>query len=153
MSGKLLKLSESGFLSSTPVFSFLFLVTSRTTNDFYILLFFFFLFWQAIFLAEFLYLSPLRATYYFSSLHPAWWFGACGSSLMGSFSTLHKSLPMLSHLSSFQFYGILSSYVDGWRAFIPGGLVEPEGTLLVASATAPARVALSHGMPQWPFNK
>lgn len=123
--------------SKVELRSFLFPVTGKTT----------------IFLAEFLYVSPLRATFYFSSLHPAWWFGACGSGLNGSFSTLRKFLPMLSHLSSFRVYGVLSSYVDGWRAFIPGGLVELEGTLPVASATSPARVAPSQGMPQRPFNK
>lgn len=41
MSGKLLKLSESSFLSPTLVFSFLFPVTGKTTDDFCVLFFFF----------------------------------------------------------------------------------------------------------------
>lgn len=148
----LLKQRERSFLSLWSGFSFLFLLQARL-EWFFCCCSFFTLFWQAIFLAEFLYLSPLRATCNFSSLHPAWWFGACGNSLMGSFLTLHKSLPMLSHLSSFRVYGILSYYVDGRWDFIPGGLVELEVALPVASVTVPAHVAQSHGMPQRPFNK
>lgn len=132
-------------------FLFFFLLQARLQIIF--MLFFFFLLWQAIPLAEFLYLSPLKSTCYFSSLHSAWWFGVCGNSLMGSFLTLHKSLSMLSHLSSFRVYGILSSQVNSRRDFIPGGLVELEVTLPVASITVPVHVAPSHGMPQRPFNK
>lgn len=151
----LLKLSEGSFLSpnSGLAFLFFFLLQARLEWFFCCCSFFFTPFWQAIFLAEFLYRSPLRSTCNFSSLHPAWWFGACGNSLMGSFLTLHKSLPMLSHLSSFRVYGILSYYVDGRRDSIPGGLVEQEVALPVASVTVPAHVAPSHGMPQRPFNK
>lgn len=140
MSGKLLKLSESGFLSPTPLFSF-----SCDRQDYtWFLRFVFFFSDRRFFLQNFCisHLCERAIIFHVFIRHDdlvrveAFWWGLFQHSINPCLCCF------VCHL-----FGFTASSLPTLTAFIPGGLLKLEGTLPVASATAPARVAPSHGMP------
>lgn len=104
--------------------------------------------------------SPLRPRGYFSFLQPArceclfFFFQVKKEYEEGSVSTLHKSLPMLSHLLSFQGFTPFPPSLCGQTK--PGSPWRPLGTgdgSSCASVTVTARVALCHGDARLAFQQ